>query len=141
MIKSGHGYVLLHQLVNGSIGDGVLHQVKASGTGGGDDGLTGTSRRLLQCGFLRIWRYYMAEKEVRSEVSVNLARESLIALSYSLPDPDLSSTDLPKGAQNATEAVNTDEKEKVRSDLISIAYTEPPDTKGSPVSPKETNGT
>ncbi|KAI3743803.1 hypothetical protein L1987_56870 [Smallanthus sonchifolius] len=94
----------------------------------------------LQCGFLRIWRYYMAEKEVRSEVSVNLARESLIALSYSLPDPDLS-TDLPKSVQNATEAVNTDEKEKVRSELISIAYAEPPDTKGSPVSPKETNGT
>lgn len=83
----------------------------------------------------------MAKREVGSDVSEELTRESLIALSYSLPDTELSSTDLPKIAvENVTEAVNTDGNDKVRSDLISIAYAESPDIKGSPVSPKKTKG-
>ncbi|KAJ0836968.1 hypothetical protein HanRHA438_Chr16g0772941 [Helianthus annuus] len=80
----------------------------------------------------------VAKNEAESEVSVDLARESLIALSYSLPDTDLPSTDQPKSVHSVTEAVNTDEKEKARSELISISCGESPDTKGSPVSPKET---
>ncbi|KAI7752638.1 hypothetical protein M8C21_017725 [Ambrosia artemisiifolia] len=86
--------------------------------------------------FLRIG-CYMAKREVESEVSVDLARESLIALSYSLPETVISSTELPKSVKNVTEAVNTDEKDKVRSDLISIAYAESPDAKDSPA---KTNG-
>ncbi|KAK9065391.1 hypothetical protein SSX86_016774 [Deinandra increscens subsp. villosa] len=78
----------------------------------------------------------MAEREVESEVSANLTRESLIALSYSLPDTALSSTELPKSVKNV-EAVNTDEKDKFRSELISISYAESPDTKDSP---GKTNG-
>ena len=77
----------------------------------------------------------MAKREVRSDVSEDLTRESLIALSYSLPDTSLSSPDLPKSSsilKNVAETVNTDEKEKLRSDLISISYAESPDVKDSP---------
>ncbi|KAL8249374.1 hypothetical protein R6Q59_006242 [Mikania micrantha] len=75
----------------------------------------------------------MAERGVESDVSVDLTRESLIALAYALPDTlpdtDLSSPELPKSVKNVKEAVNTDEKDKLRSELISIAYAESPDTK------------
>ncbi|KAK1424992.1 hypothetical protein QVD17_20334 [Tagetes erecta] len=89
---------------------------------------------------IKIWCYYMAKKEVGSDISVDLARESLIALSYSLPDTELFSTEFPKSGQNATEAVKPDGNEKLRSELISISYAESTDTKDSPVSPKQTNG-
>ncbi|KAL8249371.1 hypothetical protein R6Q59_006239 [Mikania micrantha] len=83
----------------------------------------------------------MAERGVESDVSVDLTRESLIALAYALPDTlpdtDLSSPELPKSVKNVKEAVNTDEKDKLRSELISIAYAESPDTKESP---GKTNG-
>ncbi|KAI3731965.1 hypothetical protein L1987_63159 [Smallanthus sonchifolius] len=82
------------------------------------------------------WRY-MAKREVESDVSVDLTRESLIALSYSLPDTDFSSPELPKSVKNVTEAVNNDGKDKFRSELISISYAESPDTKDSP---GKTNG-
>ncbi|KAI3719244.1 hypothetical protein L6452_20139 [Arctium lappa] len=78
---------------------------------------------------------YMAKIEVRSDVSEDLIRESLIALSYSLPDTNLSSPDLTKSSssvKNVTESVNTDGKEKLRSDLISISYAESPDVKDTP---------
>ncbi|KAL8268384.1 hypothetical protein R6Q59_002182 [Mikania micrantha] len=123
---------LLYQ-VNDLI-NGVLPQVKDGG-----DVLTGRVKVHSNVTVL-IWCYYMAKNKTKSEASADLARESLIALSYSLPDTDLLSTDLPKSVQNATKAVNTDEKEKVRSKLISISYAESPDVKGSPVSPKETKG-
>lgn len=80
----------------------------------------------------------MAKREGVSEVSADLTRESLIALAYSLPDTDTTSPELPKtDIKNVTKAVNTDEKDKFRSELISIAYDESPDTKGSPA---KTNG-
>ncbi|KAF5756757.1 hypothetical protein HanXRQr2_Chr17g0818561 [Helianthus annuus] len=79
----------------------------------------------------------MAKREGESEVSVDLARESLIALSYSLPETDLFPTELPKSVKTVTEAVNTDEKDKLRCELISISYAESPDTKESP---GKTNG-
>ena len=82
----------------------------------------------------------MAERKVGSDVAVDLTRESLIALSYSLPDSDLPPTELPKNVKSVTEAVNTDEKDKVRCGLISISYAESPDTKDSPVSPEKNKG-
>ncbi|KAI3498476.1 hypothetical protein L1887_34251 [Cichorium endivia] len=92
---------------------------------------------------LRTW-CYMAKREFRSDVSEDLTRESLIALSYTLPDTkNLSSTEVPKSSNtvnNVAESVNTDEKEEFRAGLISISYAESPDTKDSPVSPEKNKG-
>ncbi|KAI3764668.1 hypothetical protein L2E82_14679 [Cichorium intybus] len=92
---------------------------------------------LLRTSFLlRTW-CYMAKREFGSDVSEELTRESLIALSYTLPDTkNLSSTEVP----NVAESVNTDEKEEFRAGLISISYAESPDTKDSPVSPEKHKG-
>ncbi|GKB85629.1 F-box family protein, partial [Tanacetum coccineum] len=76
---------------------------------------------------------YMAERKVGSDVGEDLTRESLIALSYSLPDFDLPLTEFPKNMKSITKAVNTNEKEKVRCNLISISYAESLDSKNSPV--------
>ncbi|GJS70371.1 nascent polypeptide-associated complex subunit beta-like protein, partial [Tanacetum coccineum] len=78
---------------------------------------------------------YMAERKVGSDVVEDLTRESLIALSYYLLDSDLPPSEFPKNVKSVTEAVNTDEKDIVRCNLISISYAESPDTKDSPVSP------
>lgn len=86
----------------------------------------------------------MAKREFGSDVSEELTRESLIALSYTLPDTkNLSSTEVPKSSntvKNVAESVNTDEKEEFRAGLISISYAESPDTKDSPVSPEKHKG-
>ncbi|GJT41721.1 hypothetical protein Tco_0941586 [Tanacetum coccineum] len=78
---------------------------------------------------------YMAERKVGRDVVEDLTRESLIALSYSLLDFDLPPTEFPKNVKSVTEAVNTDEKDIVRCNMISISYAESPDTKNSLVSP------
>ncbi|CAH1416176.1 unnamed protein product [Lactuca virosa] len=86
---------------------------------------------------------YMAKREFGSDVSEDLTRESLIALSYTLPDTNLSSTDVTKSSKsvkNVEEAVNSDEREKFRADLISISYAESPDTKDLPVSIEKNKG-
>lgn len=78
----------------------------------------------------------MAKREFGSDVSEDLTRESLIALSYTLPDTkNLSSTEVSKSSENvknAAEGVNSDEKEKFRVGLISISYAESPDAKDLP---------
>ncbi|KAL4585884.1 hypothetical protein LXL04_010511 [Taraxacum kok-saghyz] len=82
---------------------------------------------------------YMAKREFGSDVSEDLTRESLIALSYTLPDTkNLSSKEV--DLKNVAEDVNSDENEKVRAGLISISYAESPDTKDSPVSPEKNKG-
>ncbi|KAJ4831309.1 hypothetical protein Tsubulata_039668 [Turnera subulata] len=67
------------------------------------------------------------------EVSQEKARELLIAISYSEPDklikPD--AVTATANCANGVLAVNGDGDEKHRSELISISYTESPDTKMS----------
>ena len=78
----------------------------------------------------------MAKREIRSDVSEDLTRESLIAISYSLPDKHFPLNDLSSGLKNVTDAANVDKKEKCRAELISIAYAQSPDTKFLPVKNK-----
>ncbi|KVH89254.1 hypothetical protein Ccrd_008759 [Cynara cardunculus var. scolymus] len=81
----------------------------------------------------------MAKREVGSNVSEDLTRESLIAISYSLPDKHFPLKDLPRisnNLENVADAANIDKKEKCRAELISISYAESPDTKILPVKSK-----
>ncbi len=81
----------------------------------------------------------MDKKEVGGDLSEDLTRESLIAISYRLPDKDpYPGPGLPKtfNSEDVAEIVNNDGgSEKYRSKLISISYTQSPDAKGLPVSP------
>ena len=74
-------------------------------------------------------------KEARDEVT----RESLIAISYSLPDQALASKLSPEkiNGENLVEGIDSDGAEKYRSELISISYSESPDTKVLPVNCKQ----
>lgn len=81
----------------------------------------------------------MAKREVGSDVSEDLTRESLIAISYSLPDKHFPLKDLPRisnGLKNVADAANIDKKDKCRAELISISYAQSPDTKFLPVKKK-----
>ncbi|PSS11954.1 Sperm acrosome-associated protein [Actinidia chinensis var. chinensis] len=83
----------------------------------------------------------MDKEETRKEASDEVTRESLIAISYRLPEKDQSpgdSTNKPSG-ENLVEGINSDGSEKYRSELISISYSPSPDTKSVPV-PGEIKG-
>lgn len=81
----------------------------------------------------------MDKKESGREVSDELTRESLIAISYSVPDKDQSPGLFPEklSSGHLVEGSNGDETENYRSKLISISYTQSPDIKPQPVSPGE----
>lgn len=61
----------------------------------------------------------------------DVTRESLIAISYHLPEDKIEQNPSLEKATNGTQpdAVNVDEIEKYRSELISISYPELPDVK------------
>lgn len=71
------------------------------------------------------------EKEVPEEVT----RESLISISYSLPENDLTSKPSPDklNGENLVGGIDCDGEDKFRSELISISYTQSPDVGGLPV--------
>ncbi|KAL8119409.1 hypothetical protein AgCh_016797 [Apium graveolens] len=82
----------------------------------------------------------MDKRQSGKEAAEELTRESLIALSYSLPDKD-NSQDLPfpnKGSDNEVADINDEKAENIRSELISISYAELPDINTPPVCPRET---
>ncbi|KAM3204922.1 hypothetical protein P3L10_028332 [Capsicum annuum] len=72
--------------------------------------------------------------ESGKEISEEMTRESLIAISYSEAMKDLSLRPRPKisSAENVIKAVN----DNYRSKLITMFYTESPDTKVEPVACK-----
>ncbi|KAB2595132.1 hypothetical protein D8674_030582 [Pyrus ussuriensis x Pyrus communis] len=83
-------------------------------------------------------RHFMDKAGLGKEAPEEVTRESLIAISYSLPEKNLTSK-LSSGKLNG-EAVDTDGEEKFRSELISISYTESPEVGGLPVTMGELNG-
>ncbi|OIT08310.1 hypothetical protein A4A49_19579 [Nicotiana attenuata] len=72
----------------------------------------------------------MDKKEFRKEISEEVTRESLIAISYCEPEKDLSVRSRPGNchAENVVKALNADGDDKY-SELISISYEESPDAK------------
>lgn len=71
-----------------------------------------------------------------AEVSHELARESLIAISQTIPGKNLTSPRAPVDSTNVQVASTKDsEAEKYRSKLISISYTQSPDVEQPPYSP------
>ncbi|KAK4789367.1 hypothetical protein SAY86_020686 [Trapa natans] len=70
------------------------------------------------------------------EVSQDLARESLIAISNSLPDNAVENDvklSQSLGNGNDVPVTNTDVTDKYRRELISISYAQSPDAKPLPV--------
>ncbi|KAB1225054.1 hypothetical protein CJ030_MR1G027576 [Morella rubra] len=72
-------------------------------------------------------------KEVPDEVT----RESLIAISYSLPDKVPTSELSSEKLNGESLVVDRNDEEKYRSELISISYTQSPVTGGVPGTPGE----
>ncbi|PON56719.1 hypothetical protein PanWU01x14_179370 [Parasponia andersonii] len=71
----------------------------------------------------------------RKEVPEEVTRESLISISYSLPEKVVTSkpsTDKVNGG-SLIGGVDSDGEDKFRSELISISYTQSPDVGGLPV--------
>ncbi|KAM1140167.1 hypothetical protein ACFX19_040965 [Malus domestica] len=83
-------------------------------------------------------RHFMDKAGLGKEAPEEVTRESLIAISYSLPEKNLTSK-LSSGELNG-EAIDTDGEEKFRSELISISYTQSPEVGGLPVTMGELNG-
>ncbi|KAE8684952.1 protein phosphatase 2C 29-like [Hibiscus syriacus] len=76
----------------------------------------------------------MDKRTPGNEGSEEVTRESLIAISYSLPDKVVASK-LSSGnliGEKQFERTGSDEAEKYRSELISISYSQSPDDKGLP---------
>ncbi|KAL0410818.1 UNVERIFIED_CONTAM: hypothetical protein Slati_3671500 [Sesamum latifolium] len=72
----------------------------------------------------------MDKSEPRNELIDDLTRESLIAISYGVPDTDRTTEISPKNMDGAkvVEPLSCDGEEKYRSKLISISYSPSPDT-------------
>lgn len=83
--------------------------------------------------------HFMDKKEVGNEMSEELTRESLIAISFSVPDNYHSPSLLPNKPSSdfVGEGINGDGAENYRSKLISISNKQSPDIKAQPVSPGE----
>ncbi|XAR63320.1 hypothetical protein NMG60_11023217 [Bertholletia excelsa] len=84
----------------------------------------------------------MDKKEPGKDASEDVTRESLIAISYRLPEKDLAPGISPGNfnTESLVEGKDGDGAEKYRSKLISISYLESPDAKTLPVSPGELKG-
>ncbi|KAG2672019.1 hypothetical protein I3843_13G018300 [Carya illinoinensis] len=86
--------------------------------------------------------HFMDKTVPGNEVPEELTRESLIAISYSLPDKDPDSK-LPSetlNGENLVGGIESKREEKYRSELISISYTQSPDSGSQPVTPSELKG-
>ncbi|KAK4397120.1 hypothetical protein Sango_1548600 [Sesamum angolense] len=72
---------------------------------------------------------YMDKLEPRQELMDDLTRESLIAISYGVPDTDHTTEISPKSMDGArvVEPLSCDGEEKYRSKLISLSYSPSPD--------------
>ncbi|KAJ8556342.1 hypothetical protein K7X08_023100 [Anisodus acutangulus] len=77
----------------------------------------------------------MDKKGSGKEISEEVTRESLIAISYSDPEKDLSvrSRSENSKAENVGKAVNVEGDDNCRSKLISMSYPESSDTNFEPV--------
>lgn len=62
-------------------------------------------------------------------------RESLIAISYKLPDNEEAGAASPKNTRAGGESSPRDGEDKYRSELISISYSPSPDMKAQPSLP------
>ncbi|KAL1540047.1 hypothetical protein AAHA92_24460 [Salvia divinorum] len=84
----------------------------------------------------------MDKAEPQKELSEDSTRESLIALSYRIPDNEQPAAASPKntGGENACGNPHFDGEEKFRTELISIAYSPSPDVEVRPLSPVEFEG-
>ncbi|KAK4344850.1 hypothetical protein RND71_035026 [Anisodus tanguticus] len=73
----------------------------------------------------------MDKKESGKEISVEVTRESLIALSYFDPEKDLSVQSRPdnSNSENVIKEVNGEGDDNYRSKLISMSYPESPTLK------------
>ncbi|GMN65259.1 hypothetical protein TIFTF001_034328 [Ficus carica] len=79
--------------------------------------------------------HFMDKTAPEKEVPEEVARESLISISYSLPEKVLTSkvsSDKANG-ESLVGGVDRDGEDKFRSELISISYTQSPDLGGLPV--------
>ncbi|KAK6804232.1 hypothetical protein RDI58_002016 [Solanum bulbocastanum] len=76
----------------------------------------------------------MDKKESGKEISEEVTRESLIAISYSEPEVDSSIESVPENSnsENVVKCLNDIRDDKYRSELISISYAESPDTEVQP---------
>ncbi|KAL3833004.1 hypothetical protein ACJIZ3_007740 [Penstemon smallii] len=84
-------------------------------------------------------KYLMDKKEIAKEFAENAARESLIEISYRLPETGLTAENSPKyiNGQEFVEPLTRDGDEKYRSELISISYSLSPDVKVLPLLPQQ----
>ena len=76
----------------------------------------------------RSFQYFMAEKTPMMDIVGDLTRESLIAISYSLPDEISASPDCLEKMTNGSNAViqkDGSSMDNLRSELISLSYTSP----------------
>ncbi|KAK4738442.1 hypothetical protein R3W88_002139 [Solanum pinnatisectum] len=78
--------------------------------------------------------HFMDKKESGKEISEEVTRESLIAISYSEPEIDPSIESVPENSnyENVVKSLNDIKDDKYRSELISISYAESPDTEVQP---------
>lgn len=92
-------------------------------------------------------------EQTQKETSEDATRESLIAISYRLPekkdshlpekkdlDPEFAPENLNKSETLVKGITGGDGEEKYRSKLILISYSESPDTKSVPVGPGDIKG-
>ncbi|CAI9770397.1 unnamed protein product [Fraxinus pennsylvanica] len=85
---------------------------------------------------------FMDNKEPGKEISEDMTRESLIALSYWVPETGLNAEDSPKNldSEEAVQPLDCDVDDKYRSKLISISYSQSPDGKVRPALPVQLAG-
>ena len=77
----------------------------------------------------------MDNKAAREKIAQELVRESLIGISYCLPDKVHNSEVVPQSVNDEEKlpVINGDGAEKYRSELMSISDSQSPDTATSPV--------
>lgn len=74
----------------------------------------------------------MDKKESDKEISEEVTRESLIAISYSEPEKDPSIESVPENSKYEDVVKSVNEDDKYRSELISISYAESPEPQVQP---------
>ncbi|KAG8363500.1 hypothetical protein BUALT_Bualt19G0028800 [Buddleja alternifolia] len=81
--------------------------------------------------------HFMDKKEAGNEHDEDVTRESLIAISYVLPDSEPTAENSPKNTEGDeyNKPLDHDGGEKYRSMLISISYSPSPDTTLLPLLP------
>lgn len=84
----------------------------------------------------------MDKKEIVEDIAEDATRESLIAISYRVPETDQNAEKSPKDVEDekVIEPTVRDGDEKYRSKLISISYSPSPDMKVLPLLPGQVDG-